>query len=106
MYRETDGTTAVTTDAEARTAMLAQLTQFTDANGMVSATKDATFKYGPYIKKGTLPANPFNEDNDVVCDFDQNDITLARTADTTTGWKYYVPIGVFFPNDSAANQDL
>ena len=103
-YSEADGTTAVADDGAARTAFLAQLTQFTDINGMVNGTKTATFKYGPYLKTGTLPLNPFNEDGDVVAVFNQADITAARTpSGGTQGWQYFAPIGVFFANDNAAH---
>ena len=107
VYAETDGTTLTITDAAAKTAMLAQLTQFTNLNGQVQATKDATFKYGPYIKTASLPTNPYNDNTDVVVDFDQNDITAARApAGAGEGWQYFAPIGVFFANDSAANAAL
>lgn len=106
-YSEADGTTAVTTDALAKTAFLAQLTQFTDINGTVSGTKTATFKYGPYLKTGTLPLNSFNENSDVVVNFAQADITAARTpAGAGEGWQYFAPIGVFFANDSDAHAAL
>lgn len=107
MYSEADGTTATTTDALAKQAFLAQLTQFTDVNGMVNGTKTATFKYGPYLKTSTLPPNPFNENTDVFVDFDQADITAARApAGAGEGWQYYAPIGVFFANDNAAHAAL
>jgi general secretion pathway protein G len=106
VYSEADGTTLTADDAAARTAFLAQLTQFSDKDGQVQATKDATFKFGPYLKMGSLPLNPFNEDSDVACVFDQNDITLARTPAGAQGWRYYVPIGVFFANDDAAHAAL
>jgi prepilin-type N-terminal cleavage/methylation domain-containing protein len=106
-YSEADGTTATTTDALAKQAFIAQLTQFTDINGMANGTKTATFKYGPYLKTGTLPLNPFNDSGDVLCDFDQADITAARTpAGAGEGWQYFAPIGVFFANDSAAHAAL
>ncbi|MBT8406898.1 MAG: type II secretion system protein, partial [Deltaproteobacteria bacterium] len=106
-YSEADGTTAVADDAASKAAFLAQLTQFTDINGMVNGTKTATFKYGPYLKTGTLPLNPFNDSGDVFCDFDQGDITVARTiTGAAEGWQYFAPIGVFFANDSAANAAL
>jgi len=106
-YSEADGTTAVADNAAAKAAFLAQLTQFTDINGMVSGTKTATFKYGPYLKTGTLPLNPFNENSDVLCDFAQADITAARApAGAGEGWQYFAPIGVFFANDSAAHAAL
>lgn len=106
-YSEADGTTPVADNAAAKAALLAQLTQFTDVNGMVSGTKTATFKYGPYLKTGTLPLNPFNENGDVVVDFAQADITAARApAGAGEGWQYFAPIGVFFANDSAAHAAL
>ena len=105
LYSETDGTTAAADDAASKAALLAQLTQFTDINGQANATKDATFKFGPYLKLGQLPQNPYVADPanavDVVCDFDQNDITAARVSDGgTAGWRYYAPLGLFFANDS------
>jgi prepilin-type N-terminal cleavage/methylation domain-containing protein len=107
LYRETDGTTASVSNAEAKAAFLAQLTQFTDINGMVSGTKTATFKYGPYLKTGSLPLNSFNENSDVVVDFAQADITAARTVSGgVEGWQYFAPIGVFFANDSVAHATL
>ena len=106
-YSEADGTTAVGTDAASKAAFLAQLTQFTDINGMVNGTKTAVFKYGPYLKTGSLPLNPYNDSSDVVCDFDQGDITAARApAGAGEGWQYFAPIGVFFANDSAAHAAL
>jgi len=102
-YKETDGTTAVTSDAEAAAAFIAQMTQYTDANGKVSTTKTDVFKYGPYLKEG-IPANPF-KDNSLACDFDQNDITV-RTADGTTGWKFHPVTGVLFANDHTDHDDF
>jgi general secretion pathway protein G len=106
-YSEVDGTTAVADNAAAKAALLAQLTQFTDVNGMVNGTKTVVFKYGPYLKTGTLPLNPFNENGDIVVDFAQADITAARApAGAGEGWQYFAPIGVFFANDSAAHAVL
>jgi type II secretory pathway pseudopilin PulG len=107
LYNESTGA-AVTTDAEAKTAFLAQLTLFSDINGVTSATPSATYKYGPYMKLGvnTLPMNPYNDSADVACDFDQNDLTAARTAAGTQGWKYFAPLGIFFANDSDAHAAL
>jgi len=108
-YSEADGTTPVADNATSRTALLAQLTQFSDINGRTQATQDATFKYGPYLKLGQLPQNPYVADPansvDVVCVFDQNDITAARVRDgaSNAGWRYYAPLGLFFANDSDAH---
>jgi len=106
MYAETDGTTATATAAAAQTAFVAQLIQYTDKNGKVAGVKDATYKYGPYIKKTTLPKNPFLDGaaaTSVLADIAENDITAAVTVDGTTAWKFYVLLGRVVAND---NTDL
>lgn len=91
--------------AESAAAFVAQMTQFTDATGKVSASKDAAYPFGPYIKGGALPSNPFKTDATeavtVVCDITSVDITAARAlTGTTAGWKFLAKLGVFFANDS------
>ncbi|MBI9082259.1 MAG: type II secretion system protein [Desulfobacterales bacterium] len=81
------------------TAFVEQLTQYTDINGAVQTTKDNTYKYGPYIKGGALPTNPFDIDSDVLCDILTADIT-TKAADGTTSWKFYVKTGILLPNDN------
>jgi len=95
--KDTDGT-AVTTAGEAATAFLKQLTQYTDANGVVSATKSSTYKYGPYIKGGNLPTNPMNNNSNVLCDIATTDIT-TRTQSGTESWKFFTSTGVLIAND-------
>ena len=65
-----------------------------------SRTKDATFKYGPYIKKGQLPMNPFNDLNTVLCDITETDITVAASSGSA-GWKFYIKTGRLIANDGA-----
>lgn len=84
--------------ATAATAFLEQLTQYTDINGDVAVSKDATHIYGPYLKSTTLPTNPYNNNNTVVCDTTTTDIT-ARTSGGTNGWKFYTLTGVLMAND-------
>jgi prepilin-type N-terminal cleavage/methylation domain-containing protein len=111
-YSEADGTTAVTDAATSRAAFLAQLTRFSDINGMTNATQDATYKFGPYLKLGQLPQNPYvavlADSVDVVCVHNQTDITAARVRDgaSNAGWRYYAPLGLFFANDSDAHAAL
>jgi len=102
-YDEADGTTALTIPADAQAAFIAQLTQYTDRNGKVAGVKDATFKYGPYIKKSTLPKNPFLDGTaavGVVADTTEADITALITVDGTTGWKFYTKTGRVVANDN------
>lgn len=108
VYAETDGTTATATAAAAQTAFIAQLTQYTDSNGKVAGVKNATYKYGPYIKKATLPKNPFIDGAaavGVLADIAQNDITVAVTVDGTTGWKFYTKTGRLIANDNTTLSD-
>lgn len=107
--KKTDGSlTDVATVAESATALIAQMTQFTDAKGGVSATQSASYPFGPYLKGGALPANPY-KDNSLLCDLTITDITLStgvkRAADGTTGWKYLAKLGVLFANDEVSALD-
>jgi general secretion pathway protein G len=96
-----DNAGAATVDvALAATAMLEQLTQYTDINGDVAVATDLTHIYGPYLKSNTLPMNPYNNDNTVVCDTTINDIT-DRTSGGTNGWRFYTLTGVLMANDGA-----
>ena len=101
---QTEGTNgSPNTDAAvAATEMVRQLTQYTNSSGKVSVSKDTTFKYGPYIKGGALPTNPFNEVATVVCDA-TTDITKARAANGTNGWKFHFETGVFYAADTTVH---
>lgn len=91
-------------------AFNSQLTMYSNSAGAVATAYSATsdpatnFVYGPYIKGGTLPANPFNNKTDVLYDVAVVDITQvaaeSRVADGTTGWKYLSKFGVLFANDN------
>jgi len=96
--KDTDGS-PVGSAAEAATAFVNQLTLYSDENGVTSKKKDATHKYGPYIKKA-LPKNPFNNLNTVVCDIVEDDITKVAS-DGSSGWKFYVKTGRLIANDGA-----
>ncbi len=77
-----------------------QLTKYSEVTGNVSVTKTAAAKYGPYIRGGSLPTNPYNDKNDLTCDITTADIT-ARSSDGSTGWKFYTKTGVLLANDGA-----
>ena len=95
MYPATNGTYQT---------FLQQLTRYTDAGGTVSATKDTTYKFGPYLKGGNLAMNPFNNKNDAVIDASTADITV-KASDGTTGWKFYAKTGVLIANDGAHDNE-
>jgi len=76
-----------------------QLTLYTNVSGEAVAVKDATHKYGPYIKKG-IPVNPFNELNTVQVDNTTTNLTTAA-ADGGQAWKFYCKTGQLFADDGA-----
>jgi prepilin-type N-terminal cleavage/methylation domain-containing protein len=83
-------------------AYLAQMYQYTDVNGVVSNLKDATHKYGPYLKgPETAKKNPYNNLYDLKCETKKDDITERKSDDEKkqTGWKFYTVTGVFMAND-------
>ena len=96
--KETDGSD-VSTAAEAATAFEKQLTLYSDASGKTATSKDATHKYGPYLKRG-LPTNPFNSLSTVICDIATTDITTAASSGTA-GWKFYIKTGRLIANDGS-----
>jgi type IV pilus assembly protein PilA len=89
---------AAASAAEAQTAFTAQLTLYTDGDGVSSTTKSATYKYGPYMKK--IPKNPFNDLNSIVADITETDITVAASSGSA-GWKFYTNTGRVIANDGS-----
>ena len=88
-------------------AFVQQLTQYTEVDGTVSATKTATAKFGPYIKGGKMPANPFHstEGNDILCDIVTATIT-TRTPSGTEAWKFYTKTGVLIANNGGTTDGV
>lgn len=86
------------TAAASATAFVEQLTQYTDIDGKVAKVKDNTFKYGPYIKGGALPTNPFDSGSSVLCDVTETDITVKAQSGAAS-WKFYTGTGVLLAND-------
>lgn len=75
-----------------------QLVNYTSAAGAASLTKDATYKYGPYLKKSTIPADPVTSSTAVVI------VTAGTlgltTTDTTGGWKFDNKTGQLINNNT------
>lgn len=95
-----DGTNAAGSEA----AFIAQLTQYTSDAGVVSATKDATHKYGPYLRTG-IPACPVQPRTGL------NGVSMVTTAPvytaaaTTSGWVYNYETGQICVNSNATGDD-
>ena len=79
-------------------AFASQLTMYTNAAGQACSTKDANFRYGPYLKVAQtemhgFPVNPITSKNkvEVVVTGDM----LLSSAATNGGWKYDAVNGKF-----------
>ena len=97
--KKTDGSGTDTVLADLPTALLDQLTLYTDAQGQTSTTLDRTnFPFGPYLKTG-MPTNPYNDSAVVTCDVATTDITTKDSTGAGTGWKFYVKTGVIMAAD-------
>ena len=94
----TDGTGTGGAGAQGAQAFIDQLSMYTDLDGGACSIKDATFKYGPYLKKNSLPANPITEvaTLEVV---NVGDILMTGTA-ANGGWKFDIVAGKFIANDT------
>ena len=94
----TTGTGAGGAGATGAQAFLDQLSLYTSATGAACSIKDATYEFGPYLQKNTLPANPITNSNafEVV---DAGDLLMAGT-NVNLGWKYDINAGKFIANDT------
>ena len=100
MYLETTGLTVTTTDVLAKTSFEKQLSLYSDASGKTSTTKNASFPYGPYFRKG-IPENPLpSKSNVVAADFNEVGDISAGGAVGGTGWKVAVLTGQIVANNS------
>jgi general secretion pathway protein G len=63
------------------------LTMATDASGATAAVTDATHPFGPYIKGGKLPVNPFDGKNTV-----SQTAVFPPSASTAAGGWFYEPV--------------
>jgi general secretion pathway protein G len=61
-----------------------QMTKFTDVQGNVSDTQDATYKFGPYLQK--VPENPITGKNTIRMIADN--AAMPASAAGTDGWIY------------------
>lgn len=73
--------------AASEAAFLAQLTFYSDADGGACSVLDATnHKYGPYLKKVTMPSDPFLNVATVQV-VSTGDLNMVASG-TAGGWKY------------------
>ena len=90
-------------------ALISQLTQYSNAAGVVSASKAAAFPFGPYLRSGfpTLPAGANAGKGSLA-----TEITVGNTAGPLsasppdgTGWHYNTMTGEFIANATDTGND-
>jgi type II secretory pathway pseudopilin PulG len=87
--------------AEARDAFVAQLTRSSDLRGRTAASRDGTFRFGPYLPQG-IPQNPRTGTRGVVCVLGPEGRDLsASEAERVAGWTVWVRLGRVVPTDVA-----
>ena len=94
----TAGTGTGGAGAQGVQAFIDQLSLYTDVNGGACSTKDDFYKFGPYLKKATLPANPITGVSTLEV-VDDGDLRMLGT-NTGLGWKYDILVGKFIANDT------
>lgn len=95
-----DGTNA----AGSAAAMLNQLTQYSSDTGAVSATRDATHRFGPYLRTGIppCPVTPRQGLNGVEM-VNGATVPAYAAAATTAGWVYNYQTGQICVNSNATD---
>jgi prepilin-type N-terminal cleavage/methylation domain-containing protein len=99
---------ATAAHASAAAAFVAQMTKYSDANGNTSDVRDATFKFGPYMKKG-VPKNPLPNSattteaaaKTVTVDTATTTLgTVSANDATASGWVFVRTTGEFIANNT------
>lgn len=96
-----DSGTGAKPSADASADFVKQLTMYTDVDGRTTDTKDVAFKYGPYLRKSELPANPFTGTSTLTADVGTTSLS-SSLYDGATAWKFAVQTGKFIANGSDA----
>jgi prepilin-type N-terminal cleavage/methylation domain-containing protein len=90
--------TAGTGAIDTAQAFTDQLSMYTNASGQACSTSDATFKYGPYLKKATLPANPVTGSSALLV-VNTGNLNLTGSG-AGLGWRFDNKVGKFIANDT------
>ena len=93
------GGTTGTGAADAEAAFLSHLSLYTDINGEGCTKSDTAFKYGPYMKKSTMPANPFTNVGTVL--MSTTGALGMVSVVTTGGWKFDTGTGQFIADHTS-----
>jgi len=91
--------------ADSNQAFMDQLLLASDATGATCGVADATYKYGPYLRKG-IPNEPINSKGSLVADISvpspSTGAPLGATG-TSGGWRYDTLSGQIIMNSTASD---
>lgn len=85
--------------ADSVPAFVDQLSLYTDDDGIAQNTKDATHRFGPYLRKAEIPLEPVT-DSSAIEIINTGTLGLSATAGDPGGWKYDNATGQFIVNDA------
>lgn len=99
-----EGTTGAGT-ANSAQAFIDQLTTYTNAAGQSCTVGSATYKYGPYVRKG-IPNEPISQQGSTAAQIavDNQGRPIVPSTDTG-GWSYDTVSGQFVMNSNANGSD-
>lgn len=84
-------------------AFIDQLSRYSNAVGETCTTTDGIFKYGPYMKKDSMPKNAIT-DSAALLVIKDGKLGMGGEA-TPAGWKFDNVTGQFIANDQTDNND-
>ncbi len=88
----TAGVGDLTSPATRATAFMSQLSMYTNAAGQACSTTDATFEYGPYLKKDAMPVNSVTNSNALAI-VTAGNLVMTGAAAPGLGWQFDVITG-------------
>lgn len=98
----TAGIGDASTAAERAEAFIDQLTKYTAANGTSCSQQNAgAYSLGPYLKKPTLPNDPFTGKGAALAELtvvNTGDLAMDAAGITAGGWRYDTKTGKFIMN--------
>ena len=90
------GTSVTGAAAQSEAAVIAQLTQYTDENGLACSRSVANYIYGPYLRE--VPANPITESATIAV-ATTGDLNLTADGGASDGWKMDITSGAVIANN-------
>lgn len=98
-HRDTAPGIGAGASAATESDFVAQMTTYSNEDGVTVATADAQHTYGPYLAK--MPVNPLNNFSTLKV---VTGSSSMPTADNTTGWMYQADTMTLMPNSTGLDE--